>query len=73
MNAGFAKRAAAAVARRKLSVVFPIVQREASELGLAITTETPGIREALPVGLAAFREARQEVQARDAGKAAPLP
>jgi len=73
MNAGFAKRAAAAVARRKLSVVFPLVQREARELGLAITTETPGIREALPVCLAAFSEAWQEVQARDSGKAVPTP
>lgn len=73
MKAGFAKRAAAAVARRKLPVVFPLVQREARELGLAITTDPPGIREALPVCLAAFSEAWQEVQARDAGKAAPPP
>ncbi len=73
MKAGFAKHAAAAVARRKLPVVFPLVQRETRELGLAITTEPPGIREALPVCLAAFSEAWQEVQARDAGKAAPPP
>lgn len=73
INAGFAKRAAAAVARRKLSVVFPLVEREARELGLAIATDTPGIHEALPVCLAAFSDAWQEVQARDAGKAVATP
>lgn len=73
MNAGSAKSAAAAVARRKLSAVLPLVEREARELGLAITTDTPGILEALPVCLAAFSEAWQEVQARDAGKPVPTP
>lgn len=73
MNAGSAKNAASAVARRKLSAVLPIVEREARGLGIAITANTPGIREALPLCLAAFSEAWQEVQSRDAGKPTPTP
>lgn len=53
--------------------MLPLVQREAKSLGIAFDLDTPGVLEALPVCLAAYRKAWQEVTARDTGEVVPTP
>lgn len=73
LNAFMDQRAAQAHTRRNLAIVLPLVQREAKSLGIAFDLDTPGVLEALPVCLAAYRKAWQEVTARDAGEVVPTP
>ena len=56
------------LARRQLSAVLPIVQAEARKLGLDLTDQTPGIKDALKLCLAAYREAWVDVTRRDTGE-----
>lgn len=67
LNAFIDQRAAQAHTRRNLAIVLPLVQREAKSLGITFDLDTPGVLEALPVCLAAYRKAWQELTARDAG------
>lgn len=73
LNAFMDQRAAQAHTRRNLAIVLPLVQREAKSLGITFDLDTPGVLEALPVCLAAYRKAWQEVTARDAGEVVPTP
>lgn len=65
LNQENADHSAGILARRQLSAILPVVQAEARKLGLDITEKTPGIKEALKLSLAAYREAWIDVTRRD--------
>ncbi len=73
LNTFMDQRAAQAHSRRNLAIVLPLVKREAKSLGITFDLDTPGVLEALPVCLAAYRKAWQEVTARDSGEVVPTP
>lgn len=73
LNEFMDKQAGLAYSRRNLATVLPWVQHEAKLLGISFDLDTPGVLEALPVCLAAYRKARQDVTARDAGHVIPTP
>lgn len=73
MNKEVSDHSAQLMARRQLSAILPMVQTEARKLGLSFTESTPGVREALKVCLAAYREAHLDITRRDAGEAIEAP
>lgn len=73
LNAYLDGKAAIALAGRNLAAVLPIIQVEASKVGVAFDAKTPGARDALMLCLKAYRTAHREVTLRDAGEVIDTP
>lgn len=73
LSEGLAQGASAAAARQRLSVMIPLMEREARELGLTYSPDTPGVKEALAQCLQARQKAWDDILERNKGKAIPTP
>lgn len=62
-----------ALAKSRRAVALPALERTAQKLGLDISTETPGLADALLECLRALKEAAAATVARDKGESIPTP